>query len=104
DVEMRFTRADRLAPGAEVRYGESLVGRVRAVETDGSDAVIDVRLEGHSAVPADVFAEIRLPTALGSPFIALTPPRGENSSALLADTQVVPLARTGVGPDLESSL
>lgn len=104
DVEMRFTRADRLAPGAEVRYGESLVGRVRAVETDGSDAVIDVRLEGQSAVPADVFAEIRLPTALGSPFIALTAPRGENSSELLEDTQVIPLARTGVGPDLESSL
>ena len=104
DVEMRFERADRLAPGAEVRYGEALVGRVRDVSTDGTDAVIDVRLEGDTAVPADVFAEIRLPTALGSPFIALTPPRGERSAELLQDARVVPLARTGVGPDLESSL
>lgn len=104
DVEMRFERADRLAPGAEVRYGESLVGRVRAVGTDGSDAVIDVRLEGDTAVPADVFAEIRLPTALGSPFIALTPPRGRTSTELLEDSRIVPLDRTGVGPDLESSL
>src|SRR5690606_4636562 len=32
DVEMRFERADRLAPGAEVRYGERLVGRVRTVD------------------------------------------------------------------------
>ncbi|MFD2395225.1 hypothetical protein ACFSSF_17430 [Dietzia aerolata] len=55
-------------------------------------------------MPADVFAEIRLPTALGSPFIALTPPRGERSAELLQDARVVPLARTGVGPDLESSL
>lgn len=104
DVEIRFERADRLAPGAEVRYGESLVGRVRSVDTDGSDAVIGVRLEGDSGVPADVFAEIRLPTALGSPFIALTPPRGDRSTELLEDTRLLPLARTGVGPDLESSL
>lgn len=116
DVEMRFERADRLAPGAEVRYGERLVGRVRVVETDGADAVIGVRLEGDSQVPAGVFAEIRLPTALGSPFIALTAPAAPTDQVeaeaeaqagaglMLEDTNVVPLARTGVGPDLESSL
>ncbi|MDV8000017.1 MlaD family protein [Rhodococcus sp. IEGM 1408] len=114
DVEMRFERADRVAPGAEVRYGERLVGRVRSVGTDGTDAVIGVRLEGDSGVPAAVFAEIRLPTALGSPFVALTPPRapagGESTTgasttgALLEDTRFVSRAHTGVGPDLESSL
>ena len=104
DVELRFERADRLAPGAEVRYGERLVGRVRAVDTDGTDAVIGVRLEGSSGVPADVFAEIRLPTALGSPFIALTPPAEPDRDRLLEDTRLVPRERTGVGPDLESSL
>lgn len=104
DVEMRFERADRLAPGAEVRFGESLVGRVRTVDTDGADAVIGVRLEGDTGVPADVLAEIRLPTALGSPFIALSSPRGQGTSALLEDAKVIPRERTGVGPDLESSL
>ncbi|PTM89639.1 MCE family protein [Dietzia psychralcaliphila] len=104
DVEMRFERADRLAPGAEVRYGGRLVGRVRNVGTDGTEAVIGVRLEGDSGVPAGVFAEIRLPTALGSPFIALTPPEEPANGALLEDTGSVPRAHTGVGPDLESSL
>lgn len=106
DVDMRFARADRLAPGAEVRYGERLVGRVRMVATDGTDAVIGVRLEGDSGVPAGVFAEIRLPTALGSPFIALTAPREPTAEAglMLEDTKIVPRERTGVGPDLESSL
>lgn len=104
DVEMRFERADRVAPGAEVRYGERLVGRVRTVDTDGTEAVIGVRLESDSGVPAGVFAEIRLPTALGSPFVALTPPREHTTGALLEDTGVVPRTHTGVGPDLESSL
>ena len=108
DVEMRFERADRLAPGAEVRYGEQLVGRVRTVETDGADAVIGVRLEGGAQVPGGVFAEIRLPTALGSPFIALTPPAATGAGAdprpMLADTGEIPRERTGVGPDVESSL
>ena len=104
DVEIRFSRADRLAPGAEVRYGESVVGRVRSVAIDGSEAVIGIRLEGDSGVPDGVFAEIRLPTALGSPFIALTPPREQQSAELLEDTRIVPLSHTGVGPDLESSL
>lgn len=104
DVEMRFERADRLAPGAEVRYGERLVGRVRTVDTDGTDAVVGVRLEGESGVPDGVFGEIRLPTALGSPSVALTPPRGAATGRLLEDTRLVPRERTGVGPDLESSL
>lgn len=104
DVEMRFERADRLAPGAEVRYGERLVGRVATVDTDGTDAVIGVRLEADTGVPADVFAEIRLPTALGSPFVALTPSRDRDTDELLSDTRLIPRERTGVGPDLESSL
>lgn len=104
DVEMRFERADRLAPGAEVRYGERLVGRVNTVGTDGTDAVIDVRLEAGTGVPDDVFAEIRLPTALGSPFVALTPSRDGGTGGLLEDSRLVPRERTGVGPDLESSL
>ena len=104
DVEMRFERADRLSPGSEVRYGERLVGRVRSVDTDGTDAVIGVRLEGDSGVPAGVFAEIRLPTALGSPFIALTPPARRTSDALLEDAGSVPRTHTGIGPDVESSL
>lgn len=104
DVEMRFERADGLAPGAEVRYGERLVGRVATVDTDGADAVIGARLEADTGVPADVFAEIRLPTALGSPFVALIPSRRSDTSELLSDTRIVPRERTGVGPDLESSL
>ena len=104
DVEMRFERADRLAPGAEVRYGERLVGRVDTVGTDGSDAVVGVRLEAETGVPADVFAEIRLPTALGTPYVALTPPRDGGTAEKLEDSRLVPRARTGVGPDLESSL
>jgi len=55
-----------------------------------------------------VFAEIRLPTALGSPFIALTPPAttgaGADPRPMLADTGEIPRERTGVGPDVESSL
>lgn len=105
DVEIRFERADRLAPGAEVRYGERLVGRVDTVSTDGSDAVIGVRLEAETGVPADVFAEIRLPTALGTPFIALSPSRDADGNAtLLEDTRLIGREHTGVGPDLESSL
>ena len=76
---------------------------IRACRPWGGE-LSDVRLEGDTAVPADVFAEIRLPTALGSPFIALTPPRGRTSTELLEDSRIVPLDRTGVGPDLESSL
>lgn len=112
DVEMRFERADRLAPGAEVRYGERQVGRVRTVGTDGTDAVVGVRLEADTGVPADVFAEIRLPTALGTPFVALSPPResegggdpGQEGGALLEDTRYIGRDHTAVGPDLESSL
>lgn len=102
-VRMHFAAADRMSPGAEVRYGQAVVGRVTAVETDGVDAVVTARLDGATAIPADVFAELRLPTALGTPFVALTP-GAEAGPEVLDGEAELGRDRTGVGPDLESAL
>lgn len=102
-LRIHFAAADRASPGAEVRYGQAVVGRVTSVATDGVDALVTARLDTTIPIPADVFAELRLPTALGTPFVALTP--GQDTGAAVLDGEVeLGRDRTGVGPDLESAL
>lgn len=104
DVRMHFERADRVYTGTEVRYGELIVGRVAFVETNGAEAIVTTTLDSDLAdVPAEAFAEIRQPTALGAPFVALEPPQ-DTGTGVLRDGDSIPRFRTAMGPDLESSL
>src|SRR5699024_12396599 len=52
DVGMRFERADRLAPGAEVRYGARLGGRVDTVGPGGRGAAAGGRLGAEAGAGA----------------------------------------------------
>ena len=104
DVRMYFERADRVNTGTEVRYGELIVGRVASVETNGEEAIITTTLDSELAdIPGEPFAEIRQPTALGSPFVAIEPPQNPGTH-VLGDGDSIPRFRTAIGPDLESSL
>src|SRR5699024_10573737 len=56
-------------------------------------------------LPSDVSARIRLPSALGDPYIRLGVPDGPASDVRrLRGGDVIPLDRTSVGPALETSL
>ena len=104
DVRMYFERADRVNTGTEVRYGELIIGRVASVETNGEEAIITTTLDSELAdIPGEPFAEIRQPTALGSPFVAIEPPQ-DPGTQVLSDGDSIPRFRTAMGPDLESSL
>lgn len=95
-----FESADRIDPGAEVRAGQAIVGRVHSLRTDGHRAYLDLSMSTSAELPANVAASVRLPSALGSPFVQIDMPE-EASPELLADGDTI--ERTEVGPDIEST-
>ncbi|GAA4807391.1 MCE family protein [Tomitella cavernea] len=110
-----FDHADRVVPGAPVRIGQLTVGRVHDLSTDGRRADLRLSLRSDVDIPADAAAVIEVPSALGNPFVRIEPDRSpgdgpvEDGPAvgggrMLADGDTIPLARTRVGPELESSL
>jgi phospholipid/cholesterol/gamma-HCH transport system substrate-binding protein len=99
-VTAEFTSADRVDLGAEVRAGQAVVGRVHSMDTDGRRALLELSMSEAAELPANIAASVRLPSALGSPYIQIDMPE-RTSPQLLADGDVI--ARTEVGPDIEST-
>ncbi|QDQ96610.1 MCE family protein [Tomitella fengzijianii] len=105
-----FDHADRVMPGAPVRIGQLTVGRVHDLSTDGRAADVRLSLRSDVDIPADASAVIEVPSALGSPFVRIEPDGGagdgpeRGGERMLADGDTIPLARTRVGPELETSL
>lgn len=95
-----FESADRVDLGAEVRAGQAIVGRVYSMSTDGKQAFVELSMDESVDLPANVGASVRLPSALGSPYIQIDLPE-EASKELLAEGDTI--TRTELGPDIEST-
>ncbi|WP_407446200.1 MCE family protein [Rhodococcus sp. (in: high G+C Gram-positive bacteria)] len=95
-----FESADRIDPGAEVRAGQAVVGRVHTLRTDGTRAYLDLSMSTSAELPANVGASVRLPSALGSPFVQIDMPE-EPSREPLSEGDTI--ERTEVGPDIEAT-
>lgn len=89
-------RADRsgllMDPGAAVAMRGVSVGEVRAVhpDADGEHAVLDVALDPVRVphIPANVLAEIDVPTLLGPKYIDLHPPAQPSRARISEGTQI----------------
>lgn len=99
-VTVVFESADRIDPGAEVRAGQAIVGRVRSLRTDGHRAYLELSMSQSAELPANIAASVRLPSALGSPYIQIDMPE-QSSPESLAEGDTI--ERTEVGPDIEAT-
>lgn len=95
----------QLARYGDVRLRGVLVGQVREIEQDGSQAVIQVALdpEDAPAIPADVRATILPTTLFGQKFIALEPPP-RSSGEPIAEGAVIPSERVDTAVELNRVL
>lgn len=95
-----FESADRIDPGAEVRAGQAVLGRVHTLRTDGTRAYLDLSMSASAELPSNIGASVRLPSALGSPFVQIDMPE-DPSPEPLSDGDTI--ERTEVGPDIEAT-
>jgi virulence factor Mce-like protein len=85
-IEVLVPDAGKLAKNTEVRIGGARVGQILRIDAVPRDddtpahAVLDVQLDGDVApLPVDTRAEVRLASALGGKYLALTPGRSERT-------------------------
>lgn len=105
-VTVRADRAGLQLPKfGDVRMHGALVGQVRSVRQDGSQAVIELGLEPDAAkrIPDNVSVEIRPTTLFGQKFVSLVDP-AQPSGSPLRDGSVIPADRVTTNVELQQVL
>lgn len=108
-VTMVTVKADRaglqLPKFGDVRLHGVLVGQVRSVSQDGTQAVIKLGLEPDAArnIPDNVSVEIRPTTLFGQKYVSLVDP-AEPSDRPLSDGDVIPASRVNTNVELQQVL
>ncbi|EME21256.1 MCE family protein [Rhodococcus triatomae] len=102
-VTLQLATAEGLLLGGDVRTGQKVIGRIAGLDTDVAGAKVELSLEEATPLPDNVLAAVELPSALGSPFIRLTPPP-DPSDRPLQDGDVIVEESTTIGPQIESML
>ncbi|MFD1814803.1 MCE family protein [Rhodococcus gannanensis] len=102
-VTLQLATAEGLLLGGDVRTGQKVIGRIADLGTDVAGAKVELSLEEATPLPDNVLAAVELPSALGSPFIRLTPPP-DPSDRTLQDGDVIVEQNTTIGPQIESML
>ncbi|MDV6014128.1 MCE family protein [Haloechinothrix sp. LS1_15] len=105
-VTAEFTDVLDLVPQASVRVNDVPVGRVDSVQLaeDTSAARVDMTVNGEVTLPANADAALRQSSLLGEKFVELRPPEGSEPQGTLSDGDVIPLARTSRGAEIEEVL
>jgi phospholipid/cholesterol/gamma-HCH transport system substrate-binding protein len=108
-VTMVTVKADRaglqLPKYGDVRVHGALVGQVRSVSQDGSQAVIKLGLDPGAAkeIPDNVSVEIRPTTLFGQKYVSLVDP-AQPSGRSLHDGSVIPASRVTTNVELQQVL
>jgi phospholipid/cholesterol/gamma-HCH transport system substrate-binding protein len=99
-VQAHFTDVGSLATGAPVMLNDVEIGKVRAIELDGNQALVTMELDPSAKVPQGVIARVRSTSLLGERILDLAfPPGLPESAPPLRDGAMI--TNTTVRPELE---
>jgi phospholipid/cholesterol/gamma-HCH transport system substrate-binding protein len=91
-VSVMFPTAASMGPGASVRIAGIRVGRVDSVKRSGSAALLRLSItKGHTPLPEDTRAAVRLRTLVGENYVELIPGRSKNT---VPDGGALPISQT----------
>ena len=93
-----------LVPQAAVKVDDVTVGSVERISLSGWTAQVTLRIDTSVTLPANAGAAVRQSSLLGEKYVTLVAPPGPGVSGTLADGDVIPLARTNRGVEVEEVL
>lgn len=102
-LDLEFASLLSLPAGAEVRSNGAKVGSMRSITLSDESAVAHIEVSSDVELPRGTRAELRQTSVLGDIYIALIPP-AEVGPVSLADGDVIGLADTDPGPQIEDVL
>jgi len=103
-VSADFADVLDLVPQAAVKVNDVTVGSVTGIELHGWVATVHMRVDQGVALPDNATAAVRQSSLLGEKFVALSAPAGEAPQGSLGDGDVIGLARTNRGAEVEEVL
>ena len=105
EVTADFADVLNVVPRSPVMVDDVVVGEVTEVERVGWHAHVTLRVKDDVVLPDNAIAEIRQVSLLGEKYVALEPPRDQESSEeRLEDGDNIRLADTGRNPEVEEVL
>jgi phospholipid/cholesterol/gamma-HCH transport system substrate-binding protein len=99
-LEAMFTEAGNLQAGNDVRLAGRPIGRVTAVELEGSAVLVKMDIDRGIALRGETTAQAKTATALGVKYVALFPA----GTGVLKSGDRIPLSRTRSAYDITNAL
>lgn len=103
-ISAEFSDVLDLVPQAAVKVNDVTVGSVSGIELHGWVAVVHMRVGRDVSLPDNATAAIRQSSLLGEKFVALAAPVGEPPAGSLGNGDLITLARTNHGAEVEEVL
>ncbi|WP_019632634.1 MCE family protein [Actinomadura atramentaria] len=108
-VKIEFQNVLDLVPQSVVKVNDVSVGKVEKVDLAGGaggwHALVTVKIRRDAKLPDNAVASVDQTSLLGEKYIALSPPPNEQPSAnRLSSGDLIPLARTSRGTEIEEVL
>ena len=91
-----FPSATAIYPGDEVRVAGVTVGTIEAIDPQGDQAKLTLKVDHGIEVPVDAKAIIVAPNLVAARFVQLTPAYRGNGGPTMADGAVIPKDRTAI--------
>jgi phospholipid/cholesterol/gamma-HCH transport system substrate-binding protein len=98
-----FTNVQDLAPNAQVRYGDAVVGTVSSIKAHDYNADLTMRITKGTRLPLGTTAQVRFATPLGDEYVELIPPPTGGTGAMAPGTTLT-LAQTSAAPTVADTL
>ena len=95
-VVAEFESSPGLRPDFEVAYLGLRVGNIGSVRLVDDHVEVELKIDRGEDLPADVDAAVRRKSAVGEPYVDLSPHGGEPGDRRLAHGDVIPLDRTTI--------
>ncbi|MGH9094013.1 MAG: MlaD family protein, partial [Acidimicrobiales bacterium] len=99
-----FDNVQNLAPEAQVRDGDSIVGNVTSISTSNYHADLTLRINKDVSLPAGTTAEVRFNTPLGDEYVELGQPTGHPAGPALKPGATIGPPDTKAAPSVEDLL
>ncbi|GAA2847706.1 MCE family protein [Streptosporangium fragile] len=98
-INAEFLSSPGLVPGFDVAYLGVRVGQIDDVALAPGKIVVSLAIDRDVRLPRGVTAQVRRKSAIGEPYVEISPPRSGTGGATLAAGYTIPLSDTSVPLD-----
>ncbi|MFC4060009.1 MCE family protein [Planomonospora corallina] len=98
-INVEFASSPGLVPGFDVAYLGVRVGRIDGVVLAPGKIVVALDIDRGVRIPRGVTAEVRRKSAVGEPYVEISPPEKRTAGGDLAPGATIPLTATSVPLD-----